>query len=246
VSLSLRDFPKAVASIATQDAKLGVTKQGYRLDPVQEFTEALTGVKSIKPRTERVLYYRALEAGKNVRDAGGIFNQVAKTRGNVDAETTTQAFITANEQRFKALRDLNMAIEDAKTLGLSTDEIIKPLREAKTPNLGMVMAGRFDAFFPSGETISIALRGNEDKLSNPLDFEAIGEQFSQFQGAPLRPQAQAAQEAAAQPAPAPQGAPQSGPAQPSTAPVAPQMPSLFNRAAQFLRQQEEEKLMGGS
>ena len=139
-----------------------------------------------------------------------------------------------------------MAIEDARTLGLSTAEIIKPLREAKTPNLGMVMAGRFKAFFPSGETISIALRGNEDKLSNPLDFEAIGEQYAQFQGAPLRPQAQAAQEAAAQPAPAPQGAPQSGPAQPSTAPVAPQMPSLFNRASQFLRQQEEEKLMGGS
>ena len=246
VSLSLRDFPKAVASVATQDAKLGVTKQGYRLDPVQEFTEALTGVKSIKPRVDRVLYYRALEAGKNVRDAGGIFNQVAKTRGNVDAETTTQAFITANEQRFKALRDLNMAIEDAKTLGLSTTEIIKPLKEAKTPNLGMVMAGRFKAFFPSGETISIALRGNEDKLSNPLDFESIGEQYAQFQGAPLRPKAQAAQEAAAQPAPAPQGAPQSGPAQPSTAPVAPQMPSLFNRASQFLRQQEEEKLMGGS
>ena len=107
LSLGLRDFPKAVASVATQDAKLGVTKQGYRLDPVQEFTEALTGVKSIKPRVDRVLYYRALEAGKNVRDAGGIFNQVAKTRGNVDAETTTQAFITANEQRFKALRDLN-------------------------------------------------------------------------------------------------------------------------------------------
>jgi hypothetical protein len=246
VSLSLRDFPKAVASVATQDAKLGVTKQGYRLDPVQEFTEALTGVKSIKPRVDRVLYYRALEAGKNVRDAGGIFNQVAKTRGNVDAETTTQAFITANEQRFKALRDLNMAIEDAKTLGLSTAEIIKPLREAKTPNLGMVMAGRFKAFFPSGETISIALRGNEDKLSNPLDFESIGEQYARFQGAPLRPQAQAAQEAAAQPASPPQPAPQTAPIQPSTAPVAPQMPSLFNRAAQFLRQQEEEKLMGGS
>jgi len=246
VSLSLRDFPKAVASVATQDAKLGVTKQGYRLDPVQEFTEALTGVKSIKPRVDRVLYYRALEAGKNVRDAGGIFNQVAKTRGNVDAETTTQAFITANEQRFKALRDLNMAIEDAKTLGLSTAEIIKPLREAKTPNLGMVMSGRFKAFFPSGETISIALRGNEDKLSNPLDFESIGEQYARFQGAPLRPQAQAAQEAAAQPASPPQPAPQTAPIQPSTAPVAPQMPSLFNRAAQFLRQQEEEKLMGGS
>ena len=250
LAFTLRDFPRAVASAAMGDEELGVSKQGYRLDPVQEFTEALTGVKSIKPRTERVLYYRALEAARNVRDAAGIFNQVAKTRGNVDAETTTQAFITANEQRFKALRDLNMAIEDAKTLGLSTAEIVKPLREAKTPNLGMVMSGRFKAFFPSSETIKIAMRGREDKLSNPLDMSAIGEQRAQFQGAPFRPQAQAEEQAARaealQQAPAPQGTPQSAPTQPSTAPVAPQMPSLFNRAAQFLRQQEEEKLMGGS
>lgn len=250
LSFTLRDFPRAVASAAMGDEELGVSKQGYRLDPAQEFTEALTGVKSIKPRTERVLYYRALEAARNVRDAAGIFNQVAKTRGNVDAETTTQAFITANEQRFKALRDLNMAIEDAKTLGLSTAEIVKPLREAKTPNLGMVMSGRFKAFFPSSETIKIAMRGREDKLSNPLDMSAIGEQLAQFQGAPFRPQAQAEEQAARaealQQAPAPQGTPQSAPTQPSTAPVAPQMPSLFNRAAQFLRQQEEEKLMGGS
>ncbi len=250
LSFTLRDFPRAVASVAMGDAELGVSKQGYRLDPAQEFAEALTGVKSIKPRTERVLYYRALEAARNVRDAAGIFNQVAKTRGNVDAETTTQAFITANEQRFKALRDLNMAIEDAKTLGLTNSEIIKPLKEAKTPNLGMVMSGRFKAFFPSSETIKIALRGNENKLSNPLDMGAIGEQLAQFQGAPFRPQAQAEEQAARakalQQASAPQGAPQSDPAQPNTAPVAPQMPSLFNRASQFLRQQEEEKLMGGS
>jgi len=253
LSFTLRDFPRAVASVASGDAELGVSKQGYRLDSAQEFTEALTGVKSIKPRVERVLYYRALEAARNVRDAAGIFNQVAKTRGNVDAESTTQAFITANEQRFKALRDLNMAIEDAKTLGLSTSEIVKPLKEAKTPNLGMVMSGRFNAFFPSSETIKIAMQGNEDKLSNPLDISAIGEQFTQFQGAPFRPQARAeeiaAQEAAAQPAPPPQPAPQTAPAQPSAAPtppVAPQLPSLFNRAAQFLRQQEEEKLLGGS
>jgi len=253
LSFTLRDFPRAVASVATDDAKLGVSKQGYRLDPAQEFTEALTGVKSIKPRMERVLYYRAREAVRNVGDAAGIFNQVARTRGNVNAEEATQAFITANEQRFKALRDLNMAIEDAKTLGLSRSDIIKPLREAKTPYLGMVMSGRFKAFFPSQETIRIALRGNEDKLSNPLDLRAIRQEFRQFQGAPFRPQARAeeiaAQEAAAQPAPPPQPAPQTAPAQPSAAPtppVAPQLPSLFNRAAQFLRQQEEEKLLGGS
>ena len=143
-----------------------------------------------------------------------------------------------------------MAIEDAKTLGLSTSEIVRPLKRAKVPQINFLLAGRFNAFFPSAETISFAMQSNEDKLSNPFDFGAMSEARQSFQGKLFRPEAraeaQAAQEAAAQPAPPPQPAPQTSPIQPSTAPVAPQMPSLFNRAAQFLRQQEEEKLLGGS
>ena len=243
LNLRLRDFPRAVATVLPTDARLGVTKQGFAVDPAQEFTEALTGVKSLKPRVNRVLYYRALEAARNVRDSAAIFNQVAKQRGSVDAEKITQAYITANEQRFKALRDLNMAIEDAKTLGLSTAEIVKPLRDAKTPNLNFLMAGRFNAFFPSAETISIALRGNEDKLANPIDFGALGEAFGQFQGSRFRPQAAADAQAAQAPVSSPptqtQPAPQIAPTQPSTPPM-----SLFDRGIDALRQVELNKRLG--
>jgi len=243
LNLRLRDFPRAVATVLPTDARLGVTKQGFAIDPAQEFTEALTGVKSLKPRIDRVLYYRALEAGRGVRDAGGIFTSLAKQRGSVDAEKLTKAFITANEQRFKALRDLNMAIEDAKTLGLSTAEIVKPLRDAKTPNLNFLMAGRFNAFFPSAETISIALQGNEDKLANPIDFDALGKAFGEFQGSRFRPQAAAEAQAAQAPvAPTPtqpQPAPSIAPTQPSTPPM-----SLFDRGVDALRQIELNKLLG--
>jgi len=243
LNVRLRDFPRAVATVLPTDARLGVTKQGFAVDPAQEFTEALTGVKSLKPRVNRVLYYRALEAARNVRDSAAIFNQVAKQRGSVDAEKITQAYITANEQRFKALRDLNMAIEDAKTLGLSTAEIVKPLRDAKTPNLNFLMAGRFNAFFPSAETISIAMQGNEDKLANPIDFGALGEAFGEFQGSQFRPQAAAEAQAAQAPVESsptqPQPAPSIAPTQPSTTPM-----SLFNRGADALRQVELNKLLG--
>ena len=257
LNLRLRDLPRAVASVSGLDSRLSVNKQGYRVDPAQEFTEALTGAKSIKPRVDRVLYYRAIEAAKNVRDSAGIFNQVAKSRGSVDAEGLTQAYISSNEQRFKALRDLNMAIEDARTLGLSTKEIIKPLRDAKTPNLGMLMQGRFNAFFPSKETIRIALQGNEDKLTNAIDFEAIQKARSQFQASSFRPQAQAdalaAQQPAAQPPAQAQPAAPMPPAQAGTppgppqagAPVPPAPPqSLFDRGREALKQVELNKLMG--
>ena len=214
-------------------------RQGYQVDPAQEFAEALTGVKSLKPRIDRTLYYRGLEAAREVREAARIFNQVAKSRGNKSAEDITKAFITANEQRFKALRDLNTAVEDAKTLGFSTNEIIKPLREAKTPNLNFVMAGRFKAFFPSNETISFALQENQDKLSNPFNMADMSREYSRFQGKLFR-----------EPQPQPQPAPQIAPAQPSAPPVdqseiAPaEPPSLFNRGTQALRDLELRKLLG--
>ena len=237
------DFPKAIGSVAGMDPRSAVTRQGYRIDPAQEFAEALTGLKTIKPRVKRTLYYRGVEAARNVRDASAIFNQVAKSRGDVSAEKVTQAYITANEQRFKALRDLNMAIEDAKTLGLSTADIVQPLKEAKTPKLASVLAGKFDAFFPAKETIRIAMQGTEDKLSNPFDFDQITNAYRDFQGAALRPQAAAEAQAAQAPVTPtptePQVAPPIAPTQPSTAPT-----SLFSRGTDALRQIELNKLLG--
>ena len=222
------------------DPRQTVGRQGYQIDPAQEFTEALTGVKSIKPRLNRVLYYRGLEAAREVRDAARIFNQVAKTRGNKNAEDITQAYITANEQRFKALRDLNMAVEDARTLGLNMDEIIRPLKEAKTPNLDYLLAGRFNAFFPSSETIAFSMRSNEDKLSNPFNMGDIASAYSKFQG--RRFQSKEAVEPPQQTQAAP---PAQVPAQVTPPePVEQQPLSLFGRRSQALRDLEERKLLG--
>ena len=248
LDIRVGDFPKAIGLAAgITDPREAVKRSGVRIDAAGEFVEALTGIKAVKPRIETSLLYRGYEAGRAVRDASGIFNQIAKTSGNVSAEDMTKAYITANEQRFKALRDLNMAIEDARTLGLSTSEIMKPLKKAKVPQLNAVMAGRFNAFTPSRETIRFALQGNENKLSNPFDFEAMAEVRKSFQGSAFRPQAKAeqmaAQEAAqtpvAPPPTQPQPAPQIAPTQPSTAPT-----SLFNRGTDALRQIELNKLLG--
>jgi hypothetical protein len=242
INLTFKDFPKAIGSVAGMDPRSSVTKQGYQIDPMQEFTEAISGVKTIKPRVNRVLYYRGLEAARQVREASSIFNQIAKSRGSKSAEEITKAYITANEQRFKALRDLNMAVEDAKTLGFSQNDIVKPLRQAKTPNLNFIMAGKFNAFFPSSETISFALQGNEDKLSNPLNMRDIATQYREFQSRPFGPKAmQEAQNVRQLPV---------LPAQPSAPPVdqsevVPAEPaSLFNRGTQALRDLELRKLLG--
>ena len=241
LDLTARGFPKAIGSVLGVDPTQTVGRQGYQIDPAQEFAEALTGVKSLKPRLDRVLYYRGLEAAREVRDAARIFNQVAKTRGSKSAEDITKAYITANEQRFKALRDLNMAVEDAKTLGLTTAEIFKPLKEAKTPNLNYLLAGRFNAFFPSSETIAFAIRSDEDKLANPFNMGDIGSAYADFQGRRFRPEAAVEQEA--QPAPPPQ--PVQAPVDITPPEPTQQQPqSLFGTGTQALRDLELRKLLG--
>ena len=241
LDLTARGFPKAIGSVLGVNPEQTVDRQGYQIDPAQEFAEALTGVKSLKPRLDRVLYYRGLEAAREVRDAARIFNQVAKTRGSKSAEDITQAYITANEQRFKALRNLNMAVEDAKTLGLTTPEIYRPLKEAKTPNLNYLLAGRFNAFFPSSETMAFAYRSDEDKLANPFNMSDIGAAYSDFQGRRFRPEAAAEQEAQAAPPAQPV---QSPPAITPSVPTQQQPQSLFGTGTQALRDLELRKLLG--
>ena len=150
-----------------------------------------------------------------------------------------------------------MAIEDARTLGMSDAEIARSLKEAKVPQINYLLAGRFNTFFPSTETINKAFTANENKLSNPFDFEAMGEVRQKLQGKFFRPQAQAdalaAQQPAAQPPaqaqpaapmpPAQAGTPP-GPPQPG-APVPPAPPqSLFDRGVDALKQVELNKLLG--
>ena len=241
LDLTARGFPKAIGSVLGVNPEQTVDRQGYQIDPAQEFAEALTGVKSLKPRLDRVLYYRGLEAAREVRDAARIFNQVAKTRGSKSAEDITQAYITANEQRFKALRNLNMAVEDAKTLGLTTSEIYRPLKEAKTPNLNYLLAGRFNAFFPSSETMAFAYRSDEDKLANPFNMSDIGAAYSEFQGKRFRPKAAAEQQAQDAQPPQPVQAPtEITPPEPTQQ----QPQSLFGTGTQALRDLELRKLLG--
>ena len=177
----IEGFPKALGLAAGLDPSKAVNRQGYRVDAAGEFAEALTGLKSIKPRMENALSYRGWEAGKLVTEASGIFNRIAKSKSGMDPEDSTKAYIVSNAQRFKALRDLNMAIEDARTLGLSEDEIYRALKKAKTPNIDMLMAGKFKPFFPSEETINLAMQEQKDKMANPFNFSDMykiyGEQY---------------------------------------------------------------------
>ncbi len=243
LNIEVKDFPRAVGQILGASEESGVNRKGQRLDAAGEFVEALSGVKTIKPDLERTLEYRGYEAARQVREASRIFNQIAKSRGSASAESITKAYIAANEQRFKALRDLSVAIDDAKELGLNRYDIFKSLKKAKTPHLKQLLAKRFVPFFPSSQVIREARRSADNKLSNPIDMSDIQEQYRDFAQRRYTPNAieeQRAQQAPPTMTPPPQPgvsvAP--GPPQPQ------QPPSLFDRGIDALRDIELDKLLG--
>ena len=182
------DFPKAIGLAVGLDPITGVNRKGERIDAAGEFAEALTGLKLMKPKIDLTLTYRGYEAGNLIREASGIFNRIAKSKTGMSPEDITQSYIVSNEQRFKALRDLNRAIEDARILGIKDSEIVKSLKKAKTPNLDMVMAGKFKPFFPSDETIKIAFESQNNKMSNPFNFGEMNKIYGDQYGKDFLPE----------------------------------------------------------
>ena len=180
IDFNFKDFPKAIGLAVGMDPSSTRNRRGEKLNTAGTLAESLSGLKVLKPQIENTLYYRGVEASDNVRQAARIFNTVARSRSPKSAEDMTKAYVLSNEQRFKALRDLSMAIEDARALGLSDSEIAKPLRRAKTPKYEKVMRGQFVPFFPSKETIVQAQQETAMKAANPIDMSMITAQASQM------------------------------------------------------------------
>lgn len=187
--LAFKDFPKAVGSMVGVDPEKTVSRSGGQIDAAGEFVASLTGLKSVKPYLKDTLMYRTYEAADQVRESARIFNRVAKSRGRVSADEMTNAYIKSNEQRFKKLRDLHTAIDDARTLGMSESDIYQVLKRAKAPNVDYLMAGKFKPFFPSNETMMFALEANENKLSNPFNMSDITRSYSSQAGRDFKPRA---------------------------------------------------------
>ena len=108
--------------------------------------QGFSGLKVIKPQVARTLRYRGFETNEITRAAANEFNRVARSTNVREAETFIKAYIQSNEDRFRGMRDLYLAIEDARRLGLGDQEILKELKTAKVANADYVMAGLVQTF----------------------------------------------------------------------------------------------------
>ena len=159
---SLKNFPRAVFGSTNgkgEDEKI-IDRMGREIDVAETMVQAFTGLKVIKPQVERTLRYRGFEANDAIRDATNQFNRLLRSNDPQSAQRILQGYINQNESRFRVLRDMYTAIEDARALGVPDRVIEKQLKEAKVANYKQVMRGIFKPIEASPDLVRAArMRG---------------------------------------------------------------------------------------
>ena len=183
IGASVKDFPTAVFNSTglMGDDRL-INRRGNRIDPAETLVQGFSGLKIIKPQIGRTLRYRGFETNDVIRAAANEFNRVARSTNTREAEDFTKAYIESNEARYRGMRDLYLAIEDARKLGLNDSEILKELKTAKVANADYVMAGLFKPSELSKEVITESLRQDYNKARNLLPITEIGVAESRLTG----------------------------------------------------------------
>ena len=189
----------------------------------------MSGVKTVKMDIERSLGYKAEEARAEILAANEDYRRLKKAYGPRIPEEALAAYKKANERRYKALRDLSIALDDARLLGMPESDMVRLLKEKKIADWQSVFNHKYIPYTPPPSVYVGAYEAEEDKIRNVIPLSDIQEEmrrsYNQQQTFPLPPPRQ----------PRPQPLPER---------IKQEVPSLFNRASQALRDVEIDKLMG--
>ncbi len=226
------DLPRSVL-VESQlvNPKYRVNDKSRQVDFSGEMTEAISGTKSVKFDIKRRLGFQAIEAAGELRTAQQELNNLRKASGYRTSEEYLNAYKKANEMRFKALKELSVAVDDAEYLGMNKSEIYKILSDARVADWQDVVNNNFIPYSPPPDIFKDAYEVGETKIRNIADRTEMFEEYSKNLGRQLSPEF-------VRP--------------PVSAPVTSDI-GLFRdksqvsdsqRAAQVLRQQEMRKLLG--
>ena len=153
----LKDLPRStLASLGISEKDLN--KKNLRPNIYAQLAESFTGLKTISPTIERTLGFRANDAKDQMNQAVSYYTAAASNPNILNPEEHVRALMKTNESQFKTIKDLSMAVEDAKALGASENEIYKVLKEKKISNPEMIMNRTFIPYYPSAYQIERELQ----------------------------------------------------------------------------------------
>jgi len=151
-----RDLPRSTLySLGISEKPL--SKKGIKPNIYDQMAQSFTGLKTIKPTIERTLGFRALDAKDQMRQAVSYYSAAASNPNILNPEEHVRALMKTNEAQFNAIKDLSMAIEDAKALGADENEIYKILKDKKISKPEYIMNRTFIPYYPSAFQIERVL-----------------------------------------------------------------------------------------
>ena len=152
-----KDLPRSTLNSLGLSNK-PLNSKGIRPNTYGQIAESFTGLKTIKPTIERTLGFRAFDAKEEMREAVTYYSAAVSNPNILNPEEHVGALMQTNEAQFEAIKDLSMAVEDAKALGASENEIYKVLKEKKISNPEMIMNRTFIPYYPSAYQIERELQ----------------------------------------------------------------------------------------
>ena len=154
--LFLKDLPRATLAGLGFTEK-DINKKGVRPNIYNQLAESFTGLKTIKPTVERTLRFRAFDAKNQMREAVSYYTSATNNPNILNPEEHVKALMRTNEARFQAIKDLSMAVEDAKALGADENEVYEVLKGTKISNPEAIMNQTFIPYYPSAYQIEKVL-----------------------------------------------------------------------------------------
>ena len=109
------------------------------------------------------LQYKGYEFGRDRTSASQILNSKAKN-ANVTREELLDAYINANEARFRVFNKFYQNIQDMKTLGVNDREIFRLLKKERISDIGPLIKGIYKPLIPQNTFFKdLAKFNNQDK-----------------------------------------------------------------------------------
>ena len=218
------------------DPRYRVSERSEQLDFFNEVGQAATGVKTLKIDMEKSLYFKAQEAKSEIGAASQDFRRLRRAYGPRIPEEALYKFKEANERKYKALRDLSIAIDDSRLLGVTDNKIAQILGKevGGVADWRAVMNHVFIPYKPPPSVYAGAYEASKTKVRNILPLKEMTEEIG----------ATAGQRFPAPPPPDPRPAPLLDRIGESVRETTQSLPSLFDRASKVLREEEERKLLG--
>ena len=167
------------------------TRTGREFNVHEEAFTAASGVRKLELDASKSLSFKGYEFTELRSQSLGNFTRVAKAN-NTTEEDILQAYRSANDDAFRAQRQMFGFIKAAEAAGLDEQQIITALKRDSnlgTRELGMLIQGKFLPVNISSNTVKdvymeTEVKGEPRKLAM-LPVRKLKEQFQQNLGRPL-------------------------------------------------------------